>query len=154
MRPGTLGKIERKFFKKIERYLPLKPRPSYKGKVQEKQSVLKKTKFSICYENVSELQGYITEKIFDSFFSGCVPIYWGASNITDYIPSCCFIDRRNFRNTSDMFSFLQSITENQFIDYQKNIEIFLQSESAYQFGADYFTDTVINTVMSEVLDAE
>ena len=53
-----------------------------------------------------------------------------------------------------MFSFLQSITENQFIDYQKNIEIFLQSESAYQFGADYFTDTVINTVMSEVLDAE
>lgn len=68
MRPGTLGKIERKFFKKNERYLPLKPRPSYKGKVQEKQSVLKKTKFSICYENVSDLQGYITEKIFDSFF--------------------------------------------------------------------------------------
>ena len=47
-----------------------------------------------------DVLGYITEKIFDSFAAWCVPVYWGASNVTDYIPEGCFIDRRKFRKRS------------------------------------------------------
>ena len=36
------------------------------------------------------VKGYITEKIFDSFFAGVVPIYWGAENITDYVPKSLY----------------------------------------------------------------
>jgi hypothetical protein len=59
---------------------------------------LEKYKFSICYENARDTPGYITEKIFDCFFAGCVPIYWGANNITDHIPKECFIDKRDFED--------------------------------------------------------
>ncbi len=40
--------------------------------------------------------GYITEKIWDSFKARSIPIYWGASNIEEYIPINTFIDFRKF----------------------------------------------------------
>ena len=43
-------------------------------------------RFYICYENTEGVEDYITEKIFDCFAAGFVPIYWGASNIEKYIP--------------------------------------------------------------------
>lgn len=47
-------------------------------------------KFIICFEN-SKTDGYITEKIFNVFLSGSIPIYDGAPNITDYIVPGSFI---------------------------------------------------------------
>lgn len=38
---------------------------------------LKQFRFNICPEN-SLGDGYITEKVFESIASGCIPIYWGA----------------------------------------------------------------------------
>ncbi len=40
---------------------------------------LRQYKFNICPEN-SDSIGYVTEKLFDSFESGCIPIYWGSGN--------------------------------------------------------------------------
>lgn len=45
----------------------------------EKSAFLNSYKFNICPEN-SNCQGYVTEKIFDSLLSGCIPIYWGSDN--------------------------------------------------------------------------
>ena len=47
-------------------------------------------KFIICFEN-SKTPGYVTEKIFNVFASGSIPIYDGAPNITDYIVPGSFI---------------------------------------------------------------
>lgn len=47
-------------------------------------------KFIICFEN-SKTDGYVTEKIFNVFLSGSIPIYDGAPNITDYIVPGSFI---------------------------------------------------------------
>lgn len=80
-------------------------RPSYKGAVKSKKEILQNYKFSICYENCSS-NGYITEKIFDSFFSGCVPIYLGAPNIDKYIPLNCFIDFRDFKSYEDLYMYI------------------------------------------------
>lgn len=41
---------------------------------------LKQFKFNICPENSLE-DGYVTEKLFDAFYSGCIPIWWGDENI-------------------------------------------------------------------------
>jgi hypothetical protein len=35
--------------------------------------------FNICPEN-SNAYGYVTEKIFDAIYAGCIPIYWGSYN--------------------------------------------------------------------------
>ncbi|MFC1672130.1 hypothetical protein ACFL01_03235, partial [Planctomycetota bacterium] len=66
------------------RRLLSKPFPSYRGPVERKHDVLRRYRFSICYENARDIPGWITEKIFDCFFAGCVPVYWGANNVTDH----------------------------------------------------------------------
>ncbi len=147
---GFVGKITRKIFNQIKPIVKLKPFPSYRGKIDSKKEVLLKTRFSICYENVSHLPGYITEKIFDSFFAGCVPVYWGASNITDYIPKDCFIDRRDFKDTADVYKHLKSITEAEFISYQQKIAAFLASDAAYPFSAEFFAETIVNTIVQDI----
>lgn len=30
---------------------------------------------------------YVTEKVYDALTAGCIPTYWGASNVADYIPA-------------------------------------------------------------------
>ena len=147
---GVVGKIVKELYKFIFAYFKKKPFPSYKGKIKHKSEVLRLHRFSICYENVANQNGYITEKIFDSFFSGCVPVYWGASNITDYIPSNCFIDRRHFPNHEALYFHLKSIDENLFIEYQNNIISFLNSQKAYQFSSEYFAHKIVEEILNDL----
>jgi hypothetical protein len=107
-------------------------------------------RFSICYENVRDLPGYVTEKIWDSFFAGCVPIYWGASNITSYIPEDCFIDRRKFTSHDELYRFMVSMSESEYITYQERIEAFLVSEKARPFSAEAFSEIIVNTILKDL----
>lgn len=84
---GIFGKLEKRFWRHAPRFMRPQPFPSYRGQVDRKRDVLLRTRFSICYENVRDMPGYITEKIFDCFFAGCVPVYWGANNVAEHIPS-------------------------------------------------------------------
>ena len=127
----------------------LKPSyPSYKGPIKSKKEILKKYKFSICYENARDISGYITEKIFDSFFAGCVPIYWGAQNVTDHIPANTFIDKRNFKTYEELYSYLKNMSDEEYISYLDAIKNFIKSNKIYPFSAEYFTNTIINEVIS------
>lgn len=84
---------------------------TYGGEISDKLSVYFKNKFALCFENTAGVDGYITEKIFDCYRAGIVPVYWGASNITDEIPEDSFVDYRNFRNPKSLYEYLQSIDE-------------------------------------------
>lgn len=149
-RKGLIGKIERRFWRAIGRIAKLQPFPSYRGKLLRKRDALARTRFAICYENVRDLPGYITEKIFDCFFSGCVPVYWGANNITDHIPADCFIDRRKFRDTADVYSVLKNISESEFLGYQNRIATFLRSDAAYPFSSNFFAETIVTTIVQDI----
>lgn len=153
VRRGDIGKIERLIWQIYGKFKKSRPFSSYRGEVSKKSGVLTKTRYTICYENVRDLPGYITEKIFDSFFSGCVPVYWGASNITDYVPEDCFIDRRKFNDNAEVYTFLKNITEQEFMGYQQRIAEFLMSEASYQFSSEFFAETIVNTIVKD-LDSE
>ena len=103
-------------------------------------------KFSICYENVRDVPGYVTEKIFDSMRSGCVPIYWGANNITDYVDAEAFIDRRKFKTEVELDNFITNMTEYEYSDYQDAIKKYLDSPRFAKFLPPAFADTIINTL--------
>lgn len=45
----------------------------------DKVAFMRQFRFAICPEN-SNSEGYVTEKIFDAFLSGCIPIYHGSNN--------------------------------------------------------------------------
>lgn len=118
----------------------------YRGSLSPKIPALRYYRFNICYENVYGEMGYITEKIFDCFFAGCIPIYLGAPNISDLIPTNCFIDKRNFKNYNDLYNFLKSMSEQEFNNYLKNISGFLKSEKAKCFTAEYFSEFITNNI--------
>lgn len=122
---------------------------SYKGKVDSKKEVLEKYKFAICYENARDISGYIIEKIFDCFFAGCVPIYWGANNIKEHIPKDCFIDKREFESYEELYKYIKNISDEEYIKYLDNIEIFLNSEKAYKFSSECFAKTLIGTIIDK-----
>lgn len=79
---------------------------------------------------MSDTPGYITEKIWDSFKAKTIPVYWGASNIEEYVPKNCFIDYRDFLDLEKLNSFLSTLTEEQYYTYIHNIEAFLETENA------------------------
>ncbi len=123
---------------------------SYKGKINRKKDILEKYKFSICYENLRDVPGYITEKIFDCFFSGCVPIYWGANNITEHIPQNCFIDKRRFSTYAELYKFIKNMKEEIYSTYLDNIETFLNSDKIKQFSAEYFASSIAEEILQKI----
>lgn len=45
----------------------------------DKKAYLRTFKFNICAEN-DNTEHYVTEKIFDAFITGCIPLYYGSNN--------------------------------------------------------------------------
>lgn len=131
---------------KLTQKLTRRSYPSYKGMVEHKRPTMEKHKFSICYENARDIPGYITEKIFDSFFAGCVPVYWGANNVTDYIPKDTFIDKRDFPSYEDLYEYLKSISDIEYLYYLQRIENYLSSEQALAFNSKRFAQTITQTI--------
>jgi len=123
--------------------------PSFKGSVSSKKNTLEKYKFSICYENARDIPGYITEKIFDCFLAGCVPVYWGANNITDHVPSDCFIDKREFNSYEELYQYMSNISDEEYIQYLDNIELFFNSDKVGQFTNEYFIKTIVSNISKQ-----
>ncbi|BCX12806.1 MAG: fucosyltransferase [Thermosynechococcus sp.] len=151
--PKQLSFITHPLEKVIPRWLYWQP-SSWRGVIPTKREVLEKARFSIVYENVKGLQGYITEKIFDAFCAGNVPIYWGAEDVTDYIPAECMIDRRQFKSYNELYEFIRGMPEETYIDYQRAICHFLASEAAQAFSVELFAQTVVQEILKRLPAAQ
>lgn len=87
-------------------------------------SIYAQYKFIICFEN-SKTPGYVTEKIFNVFASGSIPIYDGAPNITDYIVPGSFIQYdenivkkiKMLMSNKTLYSAIQSKEKTKELDY-------------------------------------
>ncbi len=148
-RLGSLGKLRYRLEKVLPFLLGKAIFPSYQGPAKTKYEVLSKTQFCICFENARDIDGYITEKIFDCFFAGCIPVYWGDANIAKCIPADCFIDFRQFASYSDLYQHLKSITPEQFAQYQGAVRRFLMSGQFMPFSSQNFADTVIHQIWQD-----
>lgn len=121
--------------------------PSYKGEIQSKKETYKNYKFAVCYENVRDFPGYITEKIIDCFLGGCIPIYLGAPNVTQHIPADTFIDKRNFKTYDELYKYLKSMTDKEYMNYLDAIKNFLKSDKIYPFSVEYFAKTLSEEII-------
>ena len=107
---------------------------TFRGRAMDKVRTLSRYKFNICYENNRDLKGYVTEKIFDSLRALCVPVYWGADNILDYVPAGAFIDRRAFASTAELVTYLRQMPETEYMRYLEAIDSYLRSPSYQRFS--------------------
>lgn len=122
----------------------------YKGAPDSKLDVLKKYKFCICYENTCNIMGYVTEKIFDCLLAGCVPVYWGACNIADFVPQECFIAQDRFKSLPELYEFLKNMTQETHDQYVQAMKAFFNSKKAHLFSQDYFVRSMMHQLLGNV----
>ncbi|MCA3238971.1 MAG: hypothetical protein ING32_12400 [Curvibacter sp.] len=132
------------------RVFGIPPFPSYRGEVADKGDVLRRARFSWCYENNRDISGYITEKMLDSLVHGCVPVYWGADDVAELIPPDCYVDRRQFRDTAAAHQHLLGIDDARYLQYQQAIREFLSSPAALRFSAEVVMQTVVDRVCADL----
>jgi hypothetical protein len=122
----------------------------YKGEIPErgKIKVISHYKFCLCLENASA-PGYITEKIFDCFIAGTVPLYKGAPNISNYIHEDCFVDLNKFQTDEALVSFLSNMTEKTYTKYLMAARAFiLNKQTMERWGKSAFYELVTDTIQS------
>jgi alpha(1,3/1,4) fucosyltransferase len=125
--------------------LRLAARTAWRGPAASKAEVLGRYTFAICFENMI-LEGWITEKIFDCFFSGAVPIYLGAPDITDWMPAECFIDMRRFSNYPELREYLQQLSPSEVVAYKEAARDYLNSEAYTPFTKRSFAERIADIV--------
>ncbi len=74
---------------------------------QAKYRFISQYKFNLCYEN-KNLPGYTTEKLYESMWARCIPIYWGNERVGEEFNKKSFLHRLDF---PDDKSFIEKILE-------------------------------------------
>lgn len=119
---------------------------NYFGEIKSKSEVLSKYRFSLVIEN-SITQNFLTEKILDCMAQGTVPVYYGCQNVSHYIPQNCFIKLDMFLNSPDLLvEYLENISEAQWIEFNQNIKIFLNSKMYADLTSEGFIE-IISTII-------
>lgn len=152
VRPGHWGRIEKRLNEwMVWLRLGTRPFPSYRGVIEgPKREVLDRARFAICYENSQGSPGYLTEKIFDCFTSGCVPVYLGTTHAQPPIPADCFIDRAQFPDAGSLLEFLRAVTPERYAAYRQAQADFLHSAAAQRFSNAHFCEFLCSQILADL----
>lgn len=86
---------------------------NWKGR---KFEILENYNFNLCFENTIAAN-YITEKIWDSIGSYCLPIYFGKGNdIYKLFPKDSFLDYSDFNSPLELFTYIENMSEKEFVN--------------------------------------
>jgi len=118
---------------------------TYRGYSNNKLETVSGYNFAICFEN-EIASGFVTEKMLDCLLVGTIPVYWGAPNITDFVPANCFIDFRKFKDYDALLTHLKHITPQEMDEYRKNMQAYYKSQKFEVFTKLYFARTVVDAI--------
>lgn len=131
-------------------WLPLFPNRPYRtcggSFVQDRLEVLSSFRFSLAFENWEGRADYITDRVFDAFLAGVVPVYHGDHAIENVLPEGCYVDARKFRRHKELLDYLSSVNAEEWERMRDVGATFLKGEVALQFS-----DISFGQRMSEVL---
>jgi hypothetical protein len=102
-----------------------------------KVPTLSNYRFALCFENTA-FPGYVTEKIFDCFQAGCIPVYLGAPDVTSLLPASTFIDARSFKDLAGLESFIRALGPEDAHEYVVAAADFMSSKGAERFSQAQF----------------
>ena len=149
--PGRWGRVRNQLRKILARFLPAKsPYATWRGPVDDKIELLTRARFCLAHENCRDLSGYVTEKLFDCFRAGCVPVYVGPKEIAELVPADCFVDGRAYETPAALDAFLRTIDDDAYRGYQERIRAFLLSEQARPFSRESFTETLVRGIVGDL----
>lgn len=84
---------------------------SLSKEISSKLRFLSKCDFNIAFENAA-IKGYVSEKIIEPLSMGCIPIYWGAPDVSQDVNPECFVHSRDFPDDDSMIQHIILLTEN------------------------------------------
>ena len=102
------------FIEELNKYKNIDMGGSYKnnvGYIKNKIKFLSSYKFSIAMEN-TEGNGYLSEKIIESFMSGTIPIYYGDYMVDEYINTKSYILIRDKNDMLKKIDYIKKIDNN------------------------------------------
>ena len=120
-------------------------RASYRGLAGDKLDTLAGFRFAICFEN-TRFPGYITEKIFDSFLAGAIPVYLGAPDVADLIPPGAFVHASDHSDFDELRRYLVDMSPDVAAGYLAEGRRFLASPAFEPFHERTFVSTVVGAV--------
>jgi glycosyltransferase involved in cell wall biosynthesis len=110
--------------------------------------ILKNYTFVLIVENTNA-DGYVSEKIYDAWIAGCIPLYYGNNNDLVGIPEDMYVDLKQFATSADLQKFLNKLTLKKITAMRKHIlanrEAQLQKVSTTAF-AEVFEKVVAQTM--------
>ena len=139
---------------RINRLLPRVSHPSWRGECDDKVATSAGYRFAYCYENSTELAGYVTEKLFDVLSAGTVPVYLAHPSDMESIPGDCFIDRSRFSDDAELFDRLALMDGKTWLAYRDAGRRFLESAAARRFSFEAYIDTIVSTLAPAILETE
>ena len=112
---NSKGNARNAFYKQLSKYKTVDSGGRFKNnigyKVSNKIKFLQNYKFSICFEN-SKQSGYITEKLFDAFEAGTIPIYYGDDTILELINNKSYIHIKDMKDFDEKIELIKKIDQN------------------------------------------
>ena len=118
----------------------------------DKLAVIRRYRFVLCYEN-TRLPGYISEKLFDCLFTGCVPVYLGEPNIGRFVPPACYIDRAQFATDAELAAFLKNMTWADYARYIAAMRDFVGGVERQKFGSEANAQRVAEVMLADLAAA-
>ncbi|MCD6401834.1 MAG: hypothetical protein J7L73_07895 [Anaerolineales bacterium] len=117
----------------------------YQGECEDKVDTLSNYRFAFCFEN-TRFDGYITEKIFDCFFAGCIPIYCGPPDIDKFVPREAYIAFDDFKSYNTLEYFLDNLGEEQANGYLAAAANYLASPQYAPFHQDNVAIEILEAI--------
>lgn len=121
--------------------------------VEDKISTLSRYKFNLCFENV-RYPGYVTEKIFDAMIANTIPIYYGAPDIADFVPSEAFIDASKFESFEELYHMMSNLSATSANSMLLAAQTFLHSNDGMQFSNEWVASSIYKKIEAYINDCK
>lgn len=118
-----------------------------------KLNFIKQYRYNLCIEN-TDYKYYITEKIWDSITSKCLPIYNGTKYIYEIFPKNSFIDINEFNNYAQLFDYIDKMEAEEYCSrVNKCIEVYNKAYKEVDFQEEEYKaiDIVIQRIKEIIL---
>lgn len=123
----------------------------FKGACDNKHELLSLYKFTIAFENTA-YPGYVTEKIIDAMVAASVPLYLGAPDIVEQVPTEAFVNVRAFRSVDTLAEYMEQMTDTEATAIIDAGQTFLRSSFGQRHTYEGFGEWIVSLVMGKEPD--
>ena len=136
---------------RLANLVPSTPCRVWKGTLERKLPTISRYRFSYCYENTTSISGYVTEKLFDVLMAGTVPVYLGHPSARNVFPSGLYIDRADFKDDADLYAYLSSLSDKDWMSYREVAREYLSSRQAHaEFSVAHYVDLLLSALADDI----